>query len=230
MTWLDVLVAVPVSGVVGWASAVSSAGPTARRQHRERLHLNAEREITGLARSYVNELKHGRPNRPGPGRGTFPAGYASIRGQAEFAEQILEQARDLKPRASRSTLRTLRALVGEKTIGDANVGIELAGPFAAVGDGPVINVDPYNDTERLILLDYHDSVGCKRDNHLQCQRDHYPAVRAEYGELGLLWLTTQNDHYQHYAEQYAVAVACLEQLRPSRIWRPKMSVSDFDLR
>lgn len=172
----------------------------------------AQRAIDGIVRDYVNGLKRGRPDRPGPGRGTFSSGYASLRGQAELAEKIHEHARDLRPRARARVLDALRDLVGEKTVADAEVGIEPAGPIGAIGDGPVASVDRFEDVERHILMNYHDGAGCETKTRVHCERDHYPQVQREYGKLGLLWLTKHHPHYQHFEERYAAAVGCMEQL------------------
>lgn len=173
---------------------------------------DAQRAIADAARGYLRELKRGRPDRPGPGRGTFPPDYASLRGQAELAETILERTPDLGARARKTVLTTLHDLVGEKTVAVADVGVEPQGPIMAVGDGPVIGVDPFEDVQLHILRDYHDGIGCKQENRVQCERDHYPQVRQEYGEHGLLWLTVQGPHYQHFEQQYLTAVACLDRL------------------
>ena len=63
-------------------------------------------------------------------------------------------------------------------------------------------VDRYEKIERHMLVSYHDGVGCKSETRHLCERDHYPQVKAEYGVLGLLWLTTKNSHYQHFQECY----------------------------
>lgn len=206
--WNGVTALCSVAAVIISVAAFIRSG----RARQTEAEWDAQRAIADAARGYLRELKRGRPDRPGPGRGTFSPDYAALRGQAELAEKILERTPDLRPRARKKILQALHDLVGEKTIAAADVGIEPAGPIAAIGEGPVIDVDPFEDVQRHILMNYHDGVGCNQRNRVQCERDHYPQVRQEYGELGLLWLTVQGPHYHHFEQQYLAAVACLERL------------------
>lgn len=220
MTLVNAGISVLISGIVGWLSSVYAAGPVARRQRRAGASWDAQRAIEALARDYIRALIRGRPDRQGPGRGSFAAGYASLRGQAEFAEAVLPHMRDLAPRSRRSTRRTMVALVGEKALATEYAGVEPPGFRATNGNDSVSTeelydeADHYDQVEREILRGYHDGTGCKRENQVQCERDHYPQVRDEYGELGLLWLMSQNDHFQGFHAQFAVAVECLESLLP----------------
>lgn len=85
----------------------------------------------------------------------------------------------------------------------------------------MVSVDFFESVERHIRLDYHDGSGCGREKLARCEEDHYPQVRAGYGEFGLLWLMTQNEHYQGFSAQYDVAVGVLARLPAEEIslWR-----------
>ncbi len=71
-----------------------------------------------------------------------------------------------------------------------------------------------------MLKGYHDGVGCKSETRHLCERDHYPQVKAEYGVLGLLWLTATNPHYQHFQECYEEASRLLTTICDERPGSP----------
>ena len=76
--------------------------------------------------------------------------------------------------------------------------------------------DSHAQIERHMIMDYHDGVGCKSETRHLCERDHYPQVRAEYGVLGLLWLTTTGPHYQDFQECYEEATRLLTEICAER--------------
>jgi hypothetical protein len=106
------------------------------------------------------------------------------------------------------------------------VGTETMGLLTSGETKPLSELEPYEKlfgqvgryekVERHMIMGYHDGVGCKSETRHLCERDHYPQVKAEYGVLGLLWLTTTNPHYQHFEGCYEEATRLLTPLYAER--------------
>ena len=200
--------AVVAGGAAGWLSSVFAAGPVVRRQDTARRRLDARRQLAETVGDYLNQLRSGRPQARGAQQGVFADGYADAQGRERLASDVWKLLPDLNRRRQRRVHHALTKLVGTETMGLLASGEtrllperEELEPYEKLFG----EVDRYELVEQRMLMGYHDGVGCKSETRHLCERGHYPQVKAEYGVLGLLWLTTKNPHYQHFQECYEQA-------------------------
>jgi hypothetical protein len=212
----SIAAAVVAGGAAGWLSSVFAAGPVVRRQDTARRRLDARRQLAETAGDYLTWLQSGRPQARGAQQGVFADGYADNQSRERLAHQVLKLLPNLDPRRQRRVRSMLTELIGTETIGLLTSG----------ETGPLPELEPYEKlfgevdrnemVERHMLMDYHDGVGCKPETRHLCERDHYPQVMAEYGVLGLLWLTATSPHYQHFQGCYEDTTRLLTTLREER--------------
>jgi hypothetical protein len=208
--------AVVAGGAAGWLSSVFAAGPVVRRQDTARRRLDARRQLAETAGDYLNRLRSGRPQARGAQQGVFADGYADAQGRERLAHQVWKLLPDLDPRRRQRVHSVLTELVGTETMelltsGETRPLLELEPYEKLYGE-----VDRYEKVERHMIMGYHDGVGCKSETRHLCERDHYPQVEAEYGVLGLLWLTATNPHYQHFQACYEEASRLLTAISDER--------------
>ena len=197
--------AVAAGGAAGWLSSVFAAGPVVRRQDTARRRLDARRQLADTAANYLNRLRSGRPQARGAQQGVFADGYADTQGREQLAYQVWKLLPDLDPRRRPRVHSVLTKLVGTETMGLLTSGDTRPLPELEPYEKLYGEVDRYEKVERHLIMGYHDGVGCKPETRHLCQRDHYPQVEAEYGVLGLLWLTATSPHYQHFQACYEEA-------------------------
>jgi hypothetical protein len=204
MDILSIVAGGVVGGVVGWLSSVYAAGPVARRQEAARRRVQAQDRLHEVVTSYLGRLRivHDEPQ-------LYPEGYADLGSREQFAGDVLALLPALPDRRAQRIRPALTSLVGSKTM-------ELASQRDGVPNDALPPAEEEarrrKAAERHMGMDYHDGVGCKPEAYHLCERDHYPQLAQDYGEVAVLWLTTGHPHGWNHRQQYEKVTGLLEQM------------------
>jgi hypothetical protein len=160
--------------------------------------------------------------------GIFPSDYANAGGREVLAETIFTALPDLRskarepirpgilialPELQRNMREPIRQivlqLVGAETakLAEQRIGV----PVDARPDEQEL-ARRHEVIDRHMRLGYHEGAGCIVNLYRFCARDHYPALRGDYGELGLLWLAQGGPHAAMRSDVQAEAFRLLQSI------------------
>jgi hypothetical protein len=197
-------IAIVSGGAAGYLSSVYAAGPVAYRQETARRHIQAREHLYQVVTAYNGRLRTVHDE-----RSIYPVGYADLASREQFAEDVVAIVQNLPHSITAGVLDAMSQLAGEKTM---RLAFRRRGVPADARPSEDDEKNRRENEERLMGRGYHDGVGCRDETRHLCERDHYPQLQKDYGELAVLWLTTVHPHNYHHQDAYEKVQQLLGQI------------------